>query len=44
MKYLLNAFHDVVRKLFHIVLIPVVAGLEGLIALLTRLLTEAKNV
>lgn len=43
-KDLLNATHDIVHKLLHITLIPVVAILEAAIALLTRLLDEAKRV
>lgn len=44
MKDVLNALHDLLHKLAHIVLIPVVAALEGAIAVLTRLLNEAKMV
>lgn len=43
-KDLLNAFHDVVHKLAHILLIPVIAVLESCIALLTRFLTELSKV
>lgn len=43
-KDLLNAMHDVVHKAVHIALIPVVAVLEGAIALLTRFLTELQKI
>jgi len=43
-KELLTAVHDVAHKLLHVILIPVVAVLEGAVALLTRFLTEISKV
>lgn len=44
MKALLNAIHDVMHNLAHIILIPVVAILEGAIALLNRFLAEVSKI
>lgn len=44
MKNLLNAFHDVVHALLHIILIPVVVTLKAMVAGLTHLLTEVEKV
>lgn len=43
-KKLLNAVHDVVHKIVHVLLIPVVAVLKGIVALLSHLLTEVEKV
>ena len=40
-KALLDAIHDAVRWVLHIVFVPIVAGLKGLIAGLTYIHDEA---
>ncbi len=44
MKALLNAFHDLVHKICHVLLIPVVAVLKSLTALLNHLLAEIEKI
>lgn len=44
LKNLLNDVHDVVHQAVHIVLILPVAGLKGVISLLTHLLKEIEQV
>ncbi len=43
-KQILNAVHIVVRGFFHVILIPVLAVLKGINALLTHLITEISKV
>lgn len=43
-KDLFNAAHDVAHALAHIAMVPVVAILEGVAAVLSRLLEEAKKI
>lgn len=44
MKDVLNALHDLVHKLAHFCLIPVMAVLDGAIALLERFRTELAKI
>ena len=44
MKALLNAIHDLLKKLLHIILIPVIAVLKGIDSLCQHLITELTKV
>ncbi len=44
LKPFLNAFHDLVRWLGHVALIPVIAAMKGLDALIQHLVSELSKV
>lgn len=43
-KELLNAIHDVVRWVGHVILVPIVAVLKGITALTTHLTIELEKI